>query len=158
MLLLSTGLTCGTFCSNDWMLMSGTRMTVPVTCAGSSAAMSFSMAVSESGKIARVDNELGGAAQPLERLVHLFATDDGNVPVNVAAHETRGRGDVVHAVVGRDFFPHGFVFPGTAQLGVIVPNVLVVAVAAGHKGYAGAGDGGFETRGLRDDEVGGHAA
>src|SRR5437667_2909020 len=41
------GLTWGTFCSNDWMLMSGTRMTVPVICAGSRAAMSFSMAMME---------------------------------------------------------------------------------------------------------------
>src|SRR6266478_6568906 len=47
MLLLSTGFTWGTFCSNDWMLMSGTRITVPVTCAGSRAAMSFSMAMME---------------------------------------------------------------------------------------------------------------
>src|SRR4029077_5647063 len=47
MLLLSIGLTWGTFCSKDWMLMSGTRMTVPVTWAGSSAAMSFSMAMME---------------------------------------------------------------------------------------------------------------
>src|SRR6266478_8038560 len=47
MLLLSMGLTWGTFCSNDWMLMSGTRMTVPVSCAGSRAAMSFSMAMME---------------------------------------------------------------------------------------------------------------
>src|SRR6266478_1193163 len=47
MLLLSTGLTWGTFCSKDWMLMSGTRMTVPMTCAGSRAAMSFSMAMME---------------------------------------------------------------------------------------------------------------
>src|ERR1700687_282488 len=45
MLLLSMGLTCGTFCSKDWILMSGTRMTVPVTCAGSRAAMSLSMAM-----------------------------------------------------------------------------------------------------------------
>src|SRR6266436_3518775 len=47
MLLLSMGLTWGTFCSNDWMLMSGTRMTVPVICAGSRAAISFSMAMME---------------------------------------------------------------------------------------------------------------
>src|SRR5882757_9105328 len=47
MLLLSTGLTWGTFCSKDWMLMSGTRMTVPVTCAGSRAAINFSMAMME---------------------------------------------------------------------------------------------------------------
>src|SRR5712692_4937905 len=47
MLLLSMGLTWGTFCSKDWMLMSGTRMTVPVTWAGSRAAMSFSMAMME---------------------------------------------------------------------------------------------------------------
>src|SRR5216683_1678950 len=37
MLLLSTGLTWGTFCSNDSMLISGMRMTVPVTCAETSA-------------------------------------------------------------------------------------------------------------------------
>src|SRR6267143_3265635 len=47
MLLLSTGLTWGTFCSKDWILMRGTRMTVPVTWAGSRAAMSFSMAMIE---------------------------------------------------------------------------------------------------------------
>src|SRR6266852_4836294 len=46
MLLLSMGLTWGTFCSKDWMLMSGTRMTVPVTGRGRGA-MSFSMAMME---------------------------------------------------------------------------------------------------------------
>src|SRR5207302_8159512 len=47
MLLLSMGLTCGTFCSTDWILMSWTRMTMPVTCAGSRASISFSMAMME---------------------------------------------------------------------------------------------------------------
>src|SRR6267142_853253 len=47
MLLLSVGLTWGTFCSKEAMLTSGTRMTMPVTWAGSSAAMSFSMAMME---------------------------------------------------------------------------------------------------------------
>jgi len=32
--LVVDGITCGTFCSKDWILMSGTRMTVPVTCSG----------------------------------------------------------------------------------------------------------------------------
>src|SRR5882762_2062968 len=35
MLLLSMGLTCGTFCSNEAMLTSGRIMTVPEICAGS---------------------------------------------------------------------------------------------------------------------------
>src|SRR5205814_10309330 len=73
-------------------------------------------------------------------------------------HEKGVRSDVVHAIVGRDFFPHGVVFPGTAQLGVVVSNVLVMAVAAGHQRNAGARDGSFEARGLGDDEVGGHAS
>src|SRR5713226_1936909 len=50
---------------------------------------------------ARIDDEFGGAAEAFERLVHLFTTNDGNVPINVAAHEKRGRGDVVHTVERR---------------------------------------------------------
>src|SRR5581483_2944330 len=45
MLLLSTGLTCGTFCSNEARLTSGSRITVPETSAGSSVAISFSTAM-----------------------------------------------------------------------------------------------------------------
>src|SRR5262249_38612830 len=47
MFLPSTGLTCGTFCSNDGVFSSGTRMTVPDTSAGSSRSMSFSTATIE---------------------------------------------------------------------------------------------------------------
>src|ERR1041385_3480581 len=47
MLLPSTGLTCGTFCSKDAMLTSGKMMTVPETCAGSSVWMTFSRAMME---------------------------------------------------------------------------------------------------------------
>src|SRR5580765_1236272 len=47
MLLPSTGFTCGTFCSNDAMLSSGTIMTVPETCAGSSIWITFSSAIME---------------------------------------------------------------------------------------------------------------
>src|SRR2546430_5084367 len=31
---------------------------------------------------ARVDDKFGGAAQPFERLIHLLAAEDGNVPVD----------------------------------------------------------------------------
>src|SRR6266511_2458816 len=41
MLLPSMGLTCGTFCSKEATLTSGTRTTVPESVAGSSAWMSF---------------------------------------------------------------------------------------------------------------------
>ncbi len=47
MLLPSTGLTCGTFCSKDGVLTSGTRMTVPDTSAGSSVSISRSIAMIE---------------------------------------------------------------------------------------------------------------
>src|SRR5882762_6182609 len=107
---------------------------------------------------AGIDDELGGAAEAFQRLVHLLTANDGNVPVDVAAHEKSGGGDVVHAVEGRDFFPDRFVFPRVAEFGEVVFLVLIVAESAGDQGYARTGDGGLEARGLGDDEVGGHAA
>src|SRR5712671_4187656 len=50
------------------------------------------------------------------------------------------------------------VLPGAAQLGFVVALILVVAVEAGVESFAGARDGGFEARGLPDDEVGGDAS
>ncbi|MEP6913572.1 MAG: hypothetical protein ABI923_12505 [bacterium] len=47
MLFLSTGLTCGTFCSNDGMLISGTTITVPEISAGLSRPINFSSAMIE---------------------------------------------------------------------------------------------------------------
>ena len=47
MLFPSTGLTCGTFCSNDATLTSGTRTTVPESAAGSIADTSFETATIE---------------------------------------------------------------------------------------------------------------
>ncbi len=47
MLLPSTGFTCGTFCSKDARLTSGTMTTVPEICAGSSFSISFSSAMIE---------------------------------------------------------------------------------------------------------------
>ena len=45
MLLLSTGFTCGTFFSNELMLMSGTMITVPESSVGSILAITFSSAM-----------------------------------------------------------------------------------------------------------------
>src|ERR1700722_4341285 len=47
---------------------------------------------------------------------------------------------------------------GETLLGFVVFLILVVAVEAQKFRRAGAGDGGFEARGLRNDEVGGDAA
>ena len=47
MLFLSTGLTCGTFCSNDGMLMSGTMITVPEISDGLRVLINFSSAMIE---------------------------------------------------------------------------------------------------------------
>jgi hypothetical protein len=47
MLLLSVGLTCATFCSNDGTLINGTRITVPLTVFGSSCWISRSTAMIE---------------------------------------------------------------------------------------------------------------
>src|SRR3982074_3615835 len=47
MLLLSTGLTCGTFCWKEGMLTRGTRITVPEICVGSRLPMRPSRAMME---------------------------------------------------------------------------------------------------------------
>jgi hypothetical protein len=98
--------------------------------------------------LAGIDNELGGAAEAFQRLVHLLTAEDGNVPVDITTHEKSGGGDVVGAKEGRDFFPDGFVFPRVAEFGEVVFLILIVAEAAGYQGYARAGDRGFEARGL----------
>src|SRR5438552_12179301 len=47
MLFRSTGLICGTFCSNDWILTRGTIMTVPEISAGLSRPINLSSAMIE---------------------------------------------------------------------------------------------------------------
>src|SRR2546425_12185216 len=49
---------------------------------------------------AGIDDELSGAAEALQRLVHLLTTENGNVPVYIAAHEESGGSDGVNAVEG----------------------------------------------------------
>src|SRR5260370_13760357 len=106
---------------------------------------------------AGVDDEFGGAAEALEGLVHLLAADDGEVPVDVGGHEEGGSCDVCGSKEGRDSLPECFVLPGATQFGFVVLLVFVVAVEAGKEGASCAGDGGFEARSLRDDEVRGDA-
>jgi len=50
--LVVDGMTCGTFCSKDWILMSRDDDDGPVTCSGSRAAISFSMAMMEAYSVA----------------------------------------------------------------------------------------------------------
>src|SRR6266436_1251544 len=107
---------------------------------------------------AGVDDEFGGAAKALESLVHLLAADNGDIPIDVAAHEKSRGGDVGDSKEGRDFLPESFVLPGMAEFHLVVPLVFVVAVEAGEEGASCAGDSGFEAGSLGDDEVRGNAA
>src|SRR5215472_13920724 len=79
---------------------------------------------------ARVHDKFGGAAQPLERLIHLLAAQNRNVPVAIPAHEQRRRGDAVDAIERRDLFPDGLILPRVAEFGFIIALVLVVAIKA----------------------------
>src|SRR5580658_3258519 len=79
--------------------------------------------------------ELAGVHDPfcftphtLQSLVHLLPTEDGHIPVDVAAHKARRRGDVCDPVVRRDFFPHCPILPGVPELHIVVENVLVMPV------------------------------
>src|SRR2546430_11217827 len=65
--------------------------------------------------LAWVDDEFGSAAEALQGLVHLFASEDGNIPVDLAAHEESGSGHIGDFIERRDSFPDGFVFPRVAQ-------------------------------------------
>ncbi len=47
-------------------------------------------------------------------MVHLFAAEDRDVPVDFAAHEERGRRDVRDFVEGGEFVPEGVALPRTA--------------------------------------------
>ena len=64
--------------------------------------------------LARVDDQLGGATEALQGLVHLLASKDGNVPVDRTAHEESGRAYIGDLVEGRDSFPDSFVLPRVA--------------------------------------------
>src|SRR5207244_9135587 len=77
---------------------------------------------------ARVDDKLGGAAQPFERLIHLLAAEDGDVPVDISAHKQRRRGDVVYAIERRQIFQYGIILSGVDEFGLLIAMVIVVVV------------------------------
>src|SRR5258708_5948800 len=54
----------------------------------------------ETMKFAGIDDEFGGAAEAFQRLIHLLAAENGDVPVDVSAHEESGSGDVADAIEG----------------------------------------------------------
>ena len=49
-------------------------------------------------ELVRVDDEFGFPPEGLERLIHLLAPEDGDVPIHIAAHEESGRGDVLNLI------------------------------------------------------------
>src|SRR5690348_17470572 len=100
-------------------------------------------------EFAGIDDEFRLSAEGSQGLVHLFAPDNRNIPVDIAAHEEGGRGDVLHFVEEREFVPEGFVFPRVAELGVVVELILIVAVKAGEFGSAGARNGGLDRKSTR---------
>src|SRR5580658_11389500 len=74
---------------------------------------------------AGVYHQLGFAAQALQSLIHLLATEDGHIPVDIAAHEQRWRSDVSDSVIRRDFLPNRAVLPRVPEFHIVVEDVLV---------------------------------
>src|SRR5713101_4442999 len=99
-----------------------------------------------------INDQFGRAAEALQSLVHLFAAQDRDVPVDFATHEESRSRYVGYPVEGGDFFPK------QAELSLIVLLILVVAVHAGEQSRSSARGGGFEPRGLGDDEISGDAS
>ena len=92
-----------------------------------------------------INHQLGGHVQAFEGLVHLLGVEQGHVEVLFAAHEQGGGFDAVGVKEGvRHAHVHVGVFPGRAQLGFVVADVLVGAVAGQHVGNAGTAHGGLE--------------
>src|SRR5713226_2808994 len=105
-----------------------------------------------------INDQFGRAAEALQSLVHLFAAQDRDVPVDFATHEESRSRYVGYPVEGGDFFPKCLVLPRQAELSLIVLLILVVAVHAGEQSRSSARGGGFEPRGLGDDEISGDAS
>src|SRR5437773_3964198 len=83
MLLLSTGLTCGTTRSNDGTLTSGTRISVPESCAGSTASMSFSTAMIDAYSVPCAPDTIASAGPGLAPLIT-------TTPMSVAGSDPAG--------------------------------------------------------------------
>ena len=67
--------------------------------------------------LAGVDDEFGGhATNALESLIELFGIDDGDVPIDFAAHDQSGSNDRGDFVEGGNFFVKRAVFPRKAEL------------------------------------------
>src|SRR5215470_3056057 len=103
---------------------------------------------------AGIDHKLRVASERLQRLIHLLAAENRHIPINVAAHEERRRGDIFHAVKRRDLVPNLRMLPRVAKFHVVVLLILVVAVKTREFGCARSGDGCLEAIGLSDNEVG----
>jgi hypothetical protein len=109
--------------------------------------------------LSRVDDELRGDVQRLERLVHLFAAQDGDVEVVLPAHEERRGLDAIglEERIGEPD-PEVDVLPRWPELAVVEIRVLVVAVERDVVGASGAADGRLEARVAGDHVVGREAA
>src|SRR5690349_25098259 len=58
-------------------------------------------------ELAGIYDEFRLSAKGSQGLVHLFAPENRNVPVDTASHEKRGRGDVFHFVEKGQLVPYG---------------------------------------------------
>src|SRR6266446_10919915 len=107
---------------------------------------------------AGIDNELGAAPKSFQSLIELLGVNDRDVPVDFAAHDKGGGGDVRNSVERRKLLVERAIFPRQAELEFPEFLIVVVAVVGNVENFACAGNRGLEPIGLRDDEVGGDAA
>src|SRR5438067_11827898 len=75
-------------------------------------------------RLAGIDHEFRLAAEALETLIELLAAEDWDVHVGVAAHDQRGRDDLVQSEEGRDAHPRLRVLPRQPELRL--PLTLIV--------------------------------
>src|SRR5216684_4312929 len=108
--------------------------------------------------LAGVHDELRGAAEPPQRLVQLLAVLDRYVPVDVAAHDQRGRDDLLDRIERRQPLPHRARPPRQAQLLLPFVLVVVVTVVGDVQHLTGAADRRCEAGGPHDHVVGENAA
>lgn len=83
----------------------------------------------EEVELGGIDDQFGGDAEGAEGLVHLFAADDGDVEVVLAAHEESGGFDAIGVEKWIGNLHPGFRrLPGRAQFVGVLKYVLVGAV------------------------------
>src|SRR3974377_1700724 len=100
-----------------------------------------------------IDDQFGFAAKRFEGLIHLLATEDGDVPIDIFPDEESGMCDVLHVVEGGNAIPDVTMLPRQPKLRDVIAGVLGVAPHAGELRSTCPGDGTLEAASLPNDAV-----